>query len=99
MSLRSFVRNLKLDAVRALQRLALTISSPFDFWSQIVLRMRDPDMRCYLAENGANQILEGLYSAALVDRALHRSLIKSEVGNVFRALYLPSVNDPVLAPY
>lgn len=53
----------------------------------------------YLSERGAARFLGQLYQLALNDLSLRESLIKSEIGDVFRALYLPTAQDPYLRSY
>ncbi len=98
--MRASARRLKLKLVRGLQRLSLWISSPYDFLGQALLLMKEPSFARYLAKNeGASQLLSGLYDLAIKDPELREYLVKSEIGNVFRTLYLPMVEDPGLKPY
>ena len=100
MSARSVARKVILELVRSLQGLSLKISTPYHFIGQVLLRMEDPAFMNYLSKNGgAAHLLSGIYDLALKEPALREYLIESEVGNVFRRLYLPLAKDPTLRPF
>jgi len=81
--------------VRGLQRLSLRMSSPYDFLGQALLLMEEPAFLPYLAKNrGSDQLLSGLYDLADKEPALRDYLIQTEIGNVFRRLYLPLAQNP-----
>jgi FkbM family methyltransferase len=97
---RAFARKLKLKLVRALQGASLRISSPYDFLGQALLLMEDRAFMQYLAENdGAGQLLSGLYDLAEKEPALQDYLIKTEIGNAFNRLYMPLAKDGALQPH
>lgn len=99
MSARSVARNVKLKLVRGLQRLALRISSPYDFLGQALLLMGEPTFLRYLAKNdGSDQLLSGLYDLADKEPALRDYLIQTEIGNVFHRVYLPQAQNPPPPP-